>query len=80
MNGGNNLRPTISSNKVKISSKHHCLPQFYLKGFTGNNGKFSIFDHRILEQVISRLRQPAHFLFVEKCHENFHLFWTEGIN
>jgi len=26
------------------SQKHHFLPVFYLKGFTGNNGQFKIFD------------------------------------
>ncbi|MCV9386996.1 DUF4238 domain-containing protein [Reichenbachiella ulvae] len=28
----------------KISSRHHYLPQFYLKGFTEDDGKFSVFD------------------------------------
>lgn len=29
---------------MKISRKHHFLPQFYLKGFTNNDGQFRIFN------------------------------------
>jgi len=28
------------------SIKHHYIPQFFLKGFTGSNGKFFIYDHK----------------------------------
>jgi hypothetical protein len=30
--------------KEKLSKKHHYLPRYYLQGFTGNDGKFFVYD------------------------------------
>lgn len=45
--------------------KHHCLPQFYLRGFANDNGVFTIYDK---ELKIFRKSKPEHE-FYEK-HRN----------
>ncbi|MGV3597718.1 MAG: DUF4238 domain-containing protein [Bacteroidota bacterium] len=36
---------------IKISWRHHYLPEFYLKGFTNQEGKFKIYDKRNLKFI-----------------------------
>ena len=53
------------------SVKHHYIPQFFLKGFTGTNGKFFIFDHKN-----GRLKKgeyaPASHFYVKDRNTLFH--------
>jgi len=50
----------------KSSAKHHYLPQFYLKGFTDDKGKFAIYDYTS-RRIKSSLQSPSsHFFSLER--------------
>lgn len=50
----------------KSSVKHHYLPQFYLKGFTDESGKFAIYDYST-NRIKANLQTPSsHFFSLER--------------
>lgn len=54
------------------SSKHHFLPEFYLKGFTDNNGEFKIFDTKYGPKKNGKTFSPkSHFYTIKLNTINF---------
>lgn len=47
---------------MSISRKHHYLPKFYLKGFTGNDGKLAVFDLQE-KRLLSKRLTPKQVFF-----------------
>ncbi len=57
---------------MTVSKKHHYLPEFYLKGFTNEDGRFSIYDYK-QKRIKKNLFYPSTHFF-----DNRNLVTVEG--
>lgn len=56
---------------MTLSKRHHYLPQFYIKGFVGNDGKVSVFDKE--KGKIDKIRKSPKQIFYEYNRNTFEI-------
>lgn len=56
---------------MTISKRHHYLPQFFLKGFTGNDGKLAVYD--LQKNELRKKRVTPKQIFFEWNRNTFHV-------
>jgi len=51
----------------QISKRHHYIPEYYIDGFTDNNGFLCIYDKQ-KNKIIRNLRPPKSIFFEENLN------------
>jgi hypothetical protein len=57
------------------SKRHHYIPQFFIKGFTGEDGKLSVFDKT--KGTIDKIRKSPKQIFFERNRNSFNINGNE---
>lgn len=56
---------------MTLSKRHHYLPQFYIKGFVGNDGKVAVYNKE--KDKIDKIRKSPKQLFYEYNRNTFEI-------
>lgn len=60
---------------MKKSKRHHYIPEFFIKGFTGEDGKISVFNKE--KGIIEKLRKSPKQIFFEWNRNSFNINGNE---
>ena len=58
-------------NQLEITKRHHYIPQFFIKGFAGEDGKLAVFNKEIGE--LDKLRKSPKQIFFEWNRNTFNI-------
>jgi hypothetical protein len=74
-NNVGNYIPLINNIELKKSKRHHYIPEFFIKGFTGEDGKISVFNKE--KGIIEKLRKSPKQIFFEWNRNSFNINGNE---
>lgn len=61
----------MKNSRITLSKRHHYLPQFYIKGFVGKDGKISVFNKE--KGKIDKIRKSPKQVFYEYNRNTFEI-------